>query len=406
VVPQCDPDYPARSYFESSKAQNDDTIRFRDLGFNGSFRQIIETSALGTAMIIYLDTYTNVDDGINPANENFARELLELHAMGVDGGYTQLDVEQLAKVFTGWTLCKKATADLADPLAPCLSDYWEDDPPGAIVATYRSAFHACEAKVLFQGTPYESTIPNSCGNPDDGVQDVSLALDAIVAHPSTARFISRKILQRFVTDNPSEEMIDAVVAVWDDPANPHGVGDLREVLRTALQLDEFLDPDRLRDKIKTPLEHYASAIRSVGGRTDGIDQVVNYLVLANHIPHYNPIPTGFPEVGGEWVDTNGVLTRQNFGIHLVAQDTPEFGSDPVSFLEANGISTAPGEENARQIVDFLIEMMFGTALGPADRQAALDYMLTDDYGNPADHDSTRIREIVAVLLGLAQFQEQ
>jgi uncharacterized protein (DUF1800 family) len=162
----------------------------------------------------------------------------------------------------------------------------------------------------------------------------------------------------------------------------------------------------LRDKIKTPLEHYASAIRSVGGRTDGIERVIDYLVLANHTPHYNPVPTGYPEVGSAWIDTNGVLTRQNFGIYLVAQDTPEFGSDPVSFLEANGVPTAPGEENARRIVDFLGEMMFGTALSPEDRQAALDYMLTDDYGNPANHDSTRIREIVAVLLGLAQFQEQ
>ena len=93
-------------------------------------------------------------------------------------------------------------------------------------------------------------------------------------------------------------------------------------------------------------------------------------------------------------------------LRFVAQDTAEFGANPESFLQANGIPTAPGAENAARIVDFLIEMMFGTALSPADRQAALHYMLTDDLGNPADHDSTRIREIVAVLLGLAQFQEQ
>jgi uncharacterized protein (DUF1800 family) len=345
-VPQCDPNYPARSYFESSKAQNDEMTRFRELGFNGSFREMVEASALGTAMIIYLDTYTNVDDGINPPNENYARELLELYAMGVDGGYSQTDVEELARVFTGWTICKKVETDLADPLAPCLAEYWADDPPGAIVATYRAGLHDCGQKVLFADTPQELTIPDTCANPIGGVLDVDLALDAIAAHPATARFISGKILQRFVTEEPTEEMVDVLVAVWNNPGNPNGVGDLREVLRAALQLEEFLDPQRLRDKIKTPLEHYASAIRSVGGRTDGQGQIIDYLVLANQTPHFNPVPTGYPEVGSAWIDTNGVLTRQNFGILLVALDTPEFGSNPVGFLEANGISTASEPDNA------------------------------------------------------------
>ena len=103
---------------------------FRRLAFNGNFREMVEASALSSAMIIYLDTIYSV---AGAPNENYPRELMELHTMGVDGGYTQSDVEELSRVITGWTLCKKANADINDPLAPCIPEYWDDAVPGRIV---------------------------------------------------------------------------------------------------------------------------------------------------------------------------------------------------------------------------------------------------------------------------------
>ena len=399
ALPQCDPLYPTRAYLEATKAQYFEMEEFRNLAFHGSFRDILQTSFRSAAMNIYLDT---IASSTPTANENHAREFMELHTMGVDGGYTQTDVEELARVFTGWTLCKKANGEMDDPLAAC-HVYYEEEPAGEIVTTFYEPYHDCLPKVLFAGTPEQVGIPLGC-TPAAGAAELDLALDAIAAHPSTKRFISLKILQRFVTDSPTETMIDVLAAEWDDASNPAGVGDLREVLRAALSLPEFLDPDRTRSKIKTPLEHFASAVRAIRGTTDGRGYMIAYLVNAGHIPHFNHIPTGYPETGEGWLDTTNVLTRQNFGLHLAAFDPSDFGSDVLSLLADNGVSTAPGNEAA--IVDFLDERLFAGTLTESDRQAALFYLTTDNLGNPAAFDDYKVRKTVGVMLGFAQFQEQ
>jgi uncharacterized protein (DUF1800 family) len=399
--PQCDPDYPARAYLEASMDQHLELADFRRLAFDGNFREMVEASALSPAMIIYLDTVYSV---AGAPNENYPRELMELHTIGVDGGYTQTDVEELSRVITGWTLCKKANTDIHDPLAPCIPEYWDDDVPGRIVATYNVGQHDCTAKTLFAGTPQEFTIPDTCSTPLDGAQDLFTALDHIVAHPSTPRFISRKILERFVTEDPDASLIDALVAVWNDAGNPHGVGDMRAVLEAALTLDVFLDPDRIRSKIKTPFEQFVSSLRAARGRTDGSTGIISFLVTANHIPHYNPVPTGWPELGADWIGTNNYLERQNFVLSLLESVDPDFSVEPIDLLNDNGVTTAPG--NAEAIVDFLADAFMGGALTPAERQAAIDFLNTDDTGIPAPYDDARIRDVVALLMGYPQFQEQ
>ena len=401
VPPQCDPNYPQVYYLETTLAQFREMEDFRGLGFAGNFRQMVEASALSPAMILYLDTFANV---AGTANENYARELLELFTMGVSGGYTQTDVEELARVFTGWTICKKKLPAIDYPLYDCIATYWEPFPEGEWTADFDPDNHDCEAKTLFLGQPEQIDIPATCGNPDDGVQDLDMALDAIAAHPSTARFISKKLLERFVTEVPDESMIDDLVAVWNDAGNPAGVGDLRAVLEAALTHPTFLDPNRVRTKIKTPLEHFSSAIRGVRGQTDGSDVVLSYLSRASHLPHFNPVPTGWPESGASWVDTTNTLERQNFGVYVTAFNNPLFGSDLIALLQDNGISTAPG--NATGIVDFFVDVLYGGALNPAERQSAIDFLDTDIGGTPSPYDDTRIRRTVGYLLGYAQFQEQ
>jgi len=398
--------FPTLRQQQSTKFHNDLQDDFRNLAFNGSFRDIVEASSMSPAMIEFLDTDSNVKSA---PNENFARELMELHSMGVDGGYTQQDVVELARVFTGWNVCKKADADAADPLAACIprNTYGTTtEPPGQWVRNFRINQHDSGQKILFAGTPYQAIIPDTSANPANGVNDADLALDAIVAHPSTAKFIAKELLQRFVDEDPAQPLIDAVVAVWNNPANPHGIGDLREVLRAVLSLQEFRSPDFVRRKIKTPFEHVASALRTVRGKTDGATITRLYLTPLQEVFHTNPVPTGFSELGGDWLDTNNLLVRQNFGLDLGSRTGNAFGNDVIGLLNANGVSTAATPNNAPAIVDFLSEAMFGSALTGAERQAAIDYLNTDDTGTVSPYTDARIRETAGFLLGYPEFIEQ
>jgi uncharacterized protein (DUF1800 family) len=398
--------FPARQLSEATRLHDDAQNAFRDLAFNGTFRDIVEACALSPAMILFLDTDTNVKSA---PNENFARELLELYSMGVDGGYTQQDVVELARVFTGWNVCKKDASVAADPLAACIprNTYGTaTEPPGIWVRNFRINQHDTGQKILFQGTPSQRIIPDTTASPANGVNDVALALDAIVAHPSAPRFIANKLLQRFVTETPSQEAIDAVVAAWNDPGNPRGVGDLREILRAVLGLQAFRGPDAARGKIKTPFEHVVSALRAVRGKTDGIIVSRQYLQRMQEVFHLNPVPTGYSELGGDWLDTNNLLERQNFGLDMTSRTATAFGADVIGLLNANGVSTAPTPNNAAAIVDFLAGALFGGALTAAERQAAIDYLNTDDNGVPGPYTDARIRETAGFLLGYAQFLEQ
>jgi len=398
--------FPLTRHLEAVKLHYDAQNQFRSLAFGGNFRDLIEASGLGPAMIIYLDT----DSNINTApNENYARELLELHTMGVDGGYTQQDVVQLAKVFTGWNVCKKDAAVASDPLAACIASNLygtATEPPGVWVSNFRTTRHDTSQKILFQGTAYEASIPSTASNPAAGVNDAQLAFDAILAHPSMPRFVSRKLLQRFVDEQPTQAMIDAVVATWNDPGNPHGIGDLREVLRAVLDQAAFRDPDRIGGKLKTPFEHVVSALRSVRGMTDGLTSVRSYLFRMQEMFHNNPIPTGYSEIGGDLLDTNNLLERQNFGLDMATRTAANFGADVIGLLNANGVATTPTPSNAPAIVDFLAEVLCGGGLTAAERQRAIDYLSTNDSGVPGNYTDARIRETAGFMMGFAQFLEQ
>ena len=398
--------FPATQDRESVAMHEEAQNRFRDLAFNGTFRDILEASGLGRAMIIYLDTIVNV---ASAPNENYPRELLELHTMGVDGGYTQQDIVQLARVFTGWNICKKDAAVAADPLAACIPSNTygtATEPPGLWVVNFRPSRHDTTQKTLFAGTPYQRIIPSTAGNAAAGIVDAELAFDAIVAHPSTPRFIAKKLLQRFVDEQPTQAMIDAVVATWNNPANPHGIGDLREVLRTVLAQAAFQDPDRIAGKIKSPFEHVVSALRAVRGMTDGQANVRSYLNRMSELFHQNPVPTGYPEIGADWLDTNNLLERQNFGYDMATRTGTSFGADVIGLLNASGVATAPTPNNAPAIVDFLAGVFYGGGLTGSERQRAIDYLNTSDSGTVSNYTDTRIRETAGLMLGFPQFLEQ
>lgn len=385
---------------------------FRNLAFNGSFRDILEASALSPPMIVYLDTHLSTK---GRPNENYAREVMELHTQGVNGGYTHHEIDELARIFTGWKVCKHHRTQVDVPNGICAPTSILDTPDewvGEWVRHFTVANHDCEEKVLFPGTAYEAVIPDTCDYSDPlnpvstvaGMNDVYLALDALADHPSTATFISTKLLQRFVTETPTQAMIDAVVAEWNNTGNPAGRGDLREVLRAVLNLAEARDPDFIAGKVKDPFEHVASAFRATRGKTNGYSTVRNYLVRMQHLYHQNPVPTGWPEMGADWIDTNNLLERQNFALDLTSRTGSTFGTDLITLLTDNGVSTAQG--NADGIVDFFADVLYGDALTPTERQVAIDYLNTDDNGVVSNYTTARIRETVGFMMGFAQYTEQ
>jgi uncharacterized protein (DUF1800 family) len=329
--------------------------------------------------------------------------------MGVDGGYTHHEIDNIARVMTGWDVCKKLPENAADIHAACIANSLigtVDEPDGSWVMTFRRGQHDCGAKSLFMGTPYATSIPDTCASPRDGANDLFLTLDALASHPSTIRYITTKLLQEFVTDTPTDAMFDNVLAVWNDPTNSAGVGDLREVLRAVLAEATTLDAEtaRLHRKIKTPFEHAASAFRATRGKTDGNARIRGYLMRMQQLLHQNPIPTGYPERGDAWIDTNGVLERQNLGMDIAERSGVNFGSDLILLLRDNGVPA--GQGHAAETVDFFLDVLFAGAAPSAARAEAIRYLETDDDGLPAAYDNARIREVVGFLLGRPEFLEQ
>ncbi len=208
----------------------------------GHFRELLESTASSPAMLFYLDNWQSVAQtqvrrpmGNRPQrglNENYARELMELHTLGVEGGYTQKDIIEVARCFTGWTI---------------------RNPQQGGEFMYNDRVHDKGEKLVLG-----VTIPAGGGK-----DDAEKVLDILAKHPSTARFISRKLAQHFVADEPPPSLIDKMAKTF-----LASDGDIREVMKTMLTSNEFFSAGAYRAKVKTPFEMIASALRATGAEVD------------------------------------------------------------------------------------------------------------------------------------------
>ena len=213
-------------------------------------------------------------------NENYAREIMELHTLGVDGGYTQKDVTEVARCFTGWTI----------------RDLRRGDPEFA----FEERLHDRGDKTVL-GQAIKS------GGKAEGDRVIRL----LATHPATARFISYKLARRFVADEPPASVVDRAAARFRETE-----GDIREVVEAIVTSPEFRAPDARRAKVKTPLEFVVSAVRASGS------DVVDARALARRIAEMGmPLylqqpPTGYKDTADAWVSTSGLLARMNFAVDL------------------------------------------------------------------------------------------
>jgi uncharacterized protein (DUF1800 family) len=271
----------------------------------GHFKDMLLATARHPAMLFYLDNWqSQVQREDIPAppgvrrpglNENYGRELLELHTLGVDGGYTQNDVIAVARAFSGWTIY---------------------DPNKFGEFQFNPGVHDRREKAVLG-----HTIPAMGGE-----QDALKVIDILAHHPSTAKFISKKLAQRFVADDPPQALVDRMTATFTKTD-----GDLRAVLQTMFSSPEFLSVDAWQAKIKSPLEMVVSAARALNA------DVNDTFILAQRIadlgePLYGKLePTGYPNTGDAWTNTASVLGRANFATALTAGQIPNVKVDMSRF---------------------------------------------------------------------------
>jgi uncharacterized protein (DUF1800 family) len=281
-----------------------DVIRKHALG---KFRDLLVATATSPAMMVYLDNWQSIGpdsiaNGINPLNprakrgnrglnENYGRELMELHTVGVNGGYTQADVTALSAILTGWTV---------------------DRPHQAGPFTYEPRRHEPGPKQWFGHTIDASTAPTQPNTPP-GMNEGFQALTILAGSPKTAHFISYKIAQRFVADDPPPELVDRLAATFLSTD-----GDMKAVLRTLAQSPEFNSKKYFRNKIKTPLEFVASAFRTTATDPANPGALVQTLRTMGMPLYYALPPTGYYITADRWMNSAALVDRLNFAYSLTS----------------------------------------------------------------------------------------
>jgi len=306
----------------------------------GEFSNLLLATAKSPAMLIYLDNFTStgqpvavgqkdskqMEKGIaikkvkkiqpkrkqGGLNENYAREVMELHTLGVDGGYTQNDVTQAARVLTGWTIAPmgedgygSATKKLMDKIG---------------IDSLKQKGFVHQGDFLFVPTKHDNGEKIVLGKrfSANGGYDEGVALLTMLArHSSTAKFISKKIATRFVSDQPSPKLVDKMAKTFIKTE-----GDIKQVLITMVSSPEFWRADALREKTKSPFELAISAVRSLDAKITQPYQLFGWINKMGQKMYYYQAPTGYPDRGQYWINTGSLLNRMNFGLALASQRIP------------------------------------------------------------------------------------
>jgi uncharacterized protein (DUF1800 family) len=244
-------------------------------------------------------------------NENYAREVMELHTLGVDGGYSQLDVTQAARILSGWTVSPMENTYSA-PVKKMVEKAGEDN--------LRKRGFVIEGDFMFAANRHDRGTKTFLGKvfpANRGYEEGVELLNMLAKHPSTAKFISRKLAIRFVNDNPSEALIERMSVTFNEKN-----GNISEVLMSMVTSPEFWSAEALREKTKSPFELAISAVRSLNADIKQPAQLNTWISKMGQKMYYYQAPTGFPDNGQFWINTGSLLNRMNFGLALASQRIP------------------------------------------------------------------------------------
>lgn len=285
-------------------------------------------------------------------NENYARELMELHTLGVDGGYTQKDVQEIARCFTGWTIFA---------------------PRGGAVAT-QSMMNGPRAEMLRENAGKFFFNPRAHDDGEKfvlghkipaggGIKDGLIVLDILAHHSSTAKYVASKLLRHFVSDNPPTALVERVAAVFTKSS-----GDIRETLRAIFFSPEFNSAEAYRAKIKRPFELAISSIRTLGGETTGGPQLHQWIARMGEPLYGFQTPNGYSDTAESWVNTGGLLERLNFGLTLASNRIPGTSIDLRHFLGEGEVAQSL---NKTQIMDRFLNIIVAGDISPKTKEALM-----------------------------------
>lgn len=303
----------------------------------GRFRDLLGATAHSPAMLYYLDNWQSSMLRTVPAtkdkparqyggiNENYARELMELHTMGVDGGYTQKDVQEVARCFTGWTI-RKPNEEGTFIFNPQIHDNGEKIVLGQKIAA------------------------------GGGIADAEHVLDILAKHPSTAKFIATKLARRFIGDDPPAAVIDAAAKVFLQTD-----GSITETLRTIINSPEFFSPKSFQSKVRSPFEYAAASLRITDADTDANRPILDWIGRMGQPLYGHLTPDGYPDHSNEWLSSNDLLARFNFATALTTNKIAGTKVDPTK-LFGTADTSGPAE-----VVSTLTRLMLMNQIVPKSR---------------------------------------
>ena len=354
-------------------------------------------------------------------NENYAREIMELHTLGVDGGYSQKDIQEIARCFTGWTIVdargyRRAFAEMANGTQNKRAERQmrqagipTDTPSGTFY--FNENWHDKGEKIVLGQKINEG-----------GINDGLKVIEILANSPATAKFVARKLAVKFVSDNPSQELVNRVAEAFTKSK-----GDIKTTLRALFTSDDFFDSDNYRAKIKTPFELMISSLRTLGAETNGA-QVQGLLNKMGEQLYGYQAPTGYPDTAEDWVNTGALLERMNFAVALASNRIPGTKVDLKKFeskeksqiLDQSIASVLSGEVNPntktmllKQIEQPLIEAKLDAEMD--DDEMENPQMMNAQGGGRNRQNQTRliapsgnaeVFKVVGLILGSPDFQRQ
>jgi len=388
----------------------------------GRFSELLLETAKSPAMLYYLDNFSSsapltgnqaMTAGMRRnrgINENYAREVMELHTLGVDGGYTQQDVTQAARVLTGWGVYPMG--EFAKGAVASLNKFTADQIARRGFVREGDFFFNANRHDKGEKTVLGHDFPAG-GGYEEGVQ----LLEILAHHPSTARFISRKLAVHFVSDDPPQSLIDKMAKTFLDKN-----GDIRQVLITMVTAPEFWSPQAVREKTKSPFELAIGAIRGLRATISQPMQVYNWVAKMGERKYYYQAPTGFPDRGAYWINTGSLLNRMNFGLAMAAGKIPGVGVDLLALNNGHEPESAqaallvyghillPGRDldaTVRRLTPMLNDPLFTKKVEEASVRA--DIPDTARIATPAIMDGEKdqlLAQVVGIVIGSPEYQRR
>ena len=369
-----------------------DAIRAHALG---KFRDLLLATAQHPAMLVFLDNHTSIGPDSQAAgkqrqkqaqrglNENYGREVMELHTVGVNGGYSQADVTTLAKILTGWTI---------------------DQPQQGGGFIFDPRKHEPGAQKWFGHTV-----------PAGGYEQGEQALAWLAAQPQTAHFISYKLAQRFITDDPPPALVDRMTKTFLTSD-----GDIKEVLRTMVHSPEFYSAKYYRNKVKTPLEFVASAFRATETNPTNPAALVYVLKTMGEPLYQMQPPTGYPMTADHWMNSAALVDRLNFSLamansrlgnmkfdapHLLAaQLLARPAEAPGAFVHRASISTRAAQSGQEEALSLMEQTLVGGNVSEKTNAVIRKQVAANEEAKPGVDPTQSLNTIAALVLGSPEFQ--